>query len=378
MVDGNGGDMPLGRHRSRQGPKPAEGVTAGAPASGSSSLAPPGQRRVVSATPPVYEAPLELIQGLITPTAFFFLRNHYSTPIIDPKTWRLRIEGSAVERPVELNYDDILNMRSRSQLTLVECAGNGRSLYGTFGGRPAPGAAWRLGGVSVGEWTGVSLAEVLNQAGVKSTGIDVLLEGEDEGEVARPIPLKVAMDPGTILAYALNGEFLPPEHGFPLRAIVPGWTGISSIKWLGRIAVEDRPIKTRYNTDQYVLKGPEYPDNPPVMHYGVKSAVALSWNATVPSGIRTVRGFAWSPYGRITRLEYSLDEGKIWAEARLLEPNTPFAWTRWEITWPASPGNYTIITRATDEAGNTQPDRMPWNDLGYLYHAVVPHPVQVV
>lgn len=174
MLDGNSGDMPQGRYKDNQGPAAGEEAAGDASAPCSSPLAPPGQRRVVSATPPVYEAPLEQIQGLITPTALFFLRNHYPTPIIDPKTWRLRVDGSAVERPVELNYDDILNMRSRSQLTLLECAGNGRSLYGTFGDRPAPGAAWRLGGVSLGEWTGVSLAEVLNQAGVKSTGIDVL------------------------------------------------------------------------------------------------------------------------------------------------------------------------------------------------------------
>ncbi|MBI2909532.1 MAG: sulfite oxidase [Chloroflexi bacterium] len=341
------------------------------------SVLPSGQRRIIAASPPVYETPLDQVQGLITPTPLFFLRNHVATPIIDVKTWRLKVEGSAVEKPMELTFDDLLNLPSRSQLSWVECAGNGRSFFDKFGGKVAQGGQWRLGGISVAEWTGVPLSEVLKKAGVKSNAVDVLLEGLDQAKVGRPIPIKAAMEPHVMLAYSMNGESLPPDHGFPVRAIVPGWIGVANIKWLGHIAVEDKPVKTRFNTDLYIMKGPDYPYQPSLSLQNIKSAVALPWEATLKAGSRIVRGFAWSAYGKIAKVEHSLDGGKTWKPAVLLEPNTPFVWARWEFPWQAAPGNHTIMIRATDEKGNAQPDKVPWNEQGYLYNAVISHPVKV-
>ncbi|MBI2866401.1 MAG: sulfite oxidase [Chloroflexi bacterium] len=341
------------------------------------SVLTPGERRVINTSPPVYESPLELLQGLTTPIPLFFLRNHGATPRIDDREWRLRVEGDAVERPLELTYEDILALPSRSVLRWVECAGNGRSFFSLFQGRPASGGQWRLGAISVAEWAGVPLANVLEMAGVKNNAVDVLLEGGDGPKVRRPIPLEKALDAGTLLAYAMNGEPLPPDHGFPLRAIVPGWVGVSNIKWLVRIEVSSQKVQTPFNTSSYILDGPDYPEKPAVTLQTLKSAVALPWEGTLPRGRHTVRGFAWSPHGRIARVEYSLDGGKTWGTARLEEPNLPYVWVRWSFPWEAPLGRHTIMTRATDEAGNTQPDSVLWNAQGYLYNAVVPHPVQV-
>lgn len=369
MVEREG---PEKKQRARRAGDPA------GPKADTPSATAPGERRVLSTDPPVYETPLEQVRGLVTPISIFYVRNHFPTPRVDVDAWRLRIEGTAIERALELSYEDILGLPSRSQINWLECAGNGRLFFALFGGRPAPGVQWRSGGVSAGEWTGVPLAEVLARAGVKTGAVDVLLEGLDEGRVGRPIPLSVAMDPATILAYGLNGEPLPADHGFPLRAIIPGWASIACIKWLGRIVVEDRPVKTRYNTEDYVMKGPEHPGSPPITRQNIKSVVALPWGSTLPAGRHTIRGFAWSADGRISRVEYSLDGGKAWAQARLAEPNMPFLWVRWEFVWQAAPGEHTITTRATDEKGSTQPDRAVWNEQGYLYNAAVPHPVKVV
>ena len=324
------------------------------------------------------ETRLEFIQGLIVPNSRFFIRNHGATPIIDPKAYRLKIEGSAITRPLELTLDDLLRMPSRSVLSYVECAGNGRSFFRDFLGRPAEGGQWRLGAIGVAEWTGVPLAEVLERAGVQANAVDVLLEGLDGPKVNRPIPIEKALDSNTILAYSMNGEAIPPDHGFPVRALTPGWVGINNIKWIGRIQVENRRILVTTNTTTYILDGPDYPEKPPVTLQSMKSAIALPWPAALPVGARTIRGFAWSPRGKIAKVEYSLDGGKTWALATLHEPNQLYAWVRWSFPWEAKPGSYTITTRATDEKWNTQPDKILWNRLGYLYNAVVGHPVKVV
>ncbi len=341
------------------------------------SVEPPGLRRVIASSPPVYESPLELVKGLITPTRLFFQRNHGATPRLDAKDWRLRIEGNAVERPLVLTYEDILALPSRSANRWLECAGNGRGFFALFQGKPASGGQWKLGAIGVAEWTGVPLAAILDMAGVKVDAVDVLLEGGDGPKVNRPIPIDKAQDPNTLLAYAMNGESLPPDHGFPLRAIVPGWIGVSNIKWLVRIEVSNQKVQTPFNTASYILDGPDYPSKPAVTLQTLKSAVALPWDGTIPRGRQTIRGFAWSPHGKIAKVEYSLDGGKTWGQARLEEPNTQYVWVRWAFPWDASPGKYGIMTRATDEKGNTQPDSVPWNAQGYLYNAVVPYPITV-
>ncbi|MDR7517970.1 MAG: sulfite oxidase [Armatimonadota bacterium] len=321
-------------------------------------------------------------RGYLVPNELFFIRNHTRTPRIDPSTWRLRVEGSGVRRPLELTYDDILSLPDVSVRRYVECAGNGRSFFELQYGRRAQGTQWRLGAVGVAEWTGVPLREILDRAGLKTTAVDVLPEGLDDLKVRRPMSVAKALEPDTLLVYAMNGHPLPPDHGFPARILVPGWIGIANIKWVGRLEVSETPLYTPWNTESYVMIGPDYkkPDGPalgPVLSaQNVKSAFELAWPAEVRAGRRVVRGRSWGPYA-ITKVEYSLDRGITWQTARIRDAAAPRAWVRWEFEWDARPGDYSLRVRATDAQGNTQPAGVPWNEQGYLYNAVVGHPVTV-
>ena len=323
-------------------------------------------------------------RGYLTPASLFFIRNHGPTPIIDAKTWRLRVDGPGVKKPLELTYDDILRFPSVTQTRFIECAGNGRIFFPQYQERVAKGRPWRWGSYGVAEWTGVALHEILERAQVTARAVDVMPTGLDNAKVERPMPLSKAMEPDTILAYAMNGDVLPPDHGFPARVIVPGWVAINSIKWVGNIFVSDEPIYVERNTEEYVLDGPDFEPVPPakgpvLTTTPVRSAIALSWPATLAAGPQLIRGFAWSGYGSIARMEYSLDGGRRWAEAEIREPNTPLAGCRWEFDWDATPGEYTVTMRATDSAGHTQPspDAMKWNERGYEFWATVAHPVTV-
>ena len=206
--------------------------------------------------------------------------------------------------------------------------------------------------------------------------------GLDTRRIERPIPVTKALQDDTLLVYAMNGDVLPPDHGFSVRTLVPGWIGIANIKWVGRIVVSEEPLFVEKNTKDYVLIGPDFPEHPPakgpiLTTQTVKSAVALPWPATLSAGPQTIRGYAWSPQGKIAKVAYSLDGGKQWAVATLREPNIAQAGARWEFVWEATPGEYTIMTRATDEQDNMQPETVPWNELGYEFWAVVRHPVRV-
>jgi sulfane dehydrogenase subunit SoxC len=327
------------------------------------------------------ETRLETIRGYLTPASHFFIRNHSATPALDVRTWRLRVEGEAVERPLDLTFDDLERLPSRAVICYVECAGNGRAFFNEFMGKVASGTQWRQGGIGVSEWTGVPLGAVLEMARVRRDTprdiLNVLVEGLDSVKVNRPMSLGKALEDDTLLAYAMNGEPLPPDQGFPLRAIVPGWVGISNIKWVGRIDVRNSTIDVPTTTKTYVLEGPDYPSKVVLREQTIKSAVALPWGATLSAGRQRVRGFAWSPVGRISRVEYSLDRGATWAPAALREPNIARAWTQWDFDWDARPGEHAILARATDDRGNTQPATMPWNVQGYGYNVPVPHPVKV-
>ena len=198
------------------------------------------------------------------------------------------------------------------------------------------------------------------------------------------MPIAKAVEEDTILAYLMNGEILQPDHGFPARVIAPGWIGINSIKWVGKITVSESPIYVDKNTSSYVLIGPDYPPQPPakgpiVTNQVIKSACALPWPATLKTGSQKVIGYAWSPFGKIARVEVSLDGGQTFSNANLVGPNIERAGTRWEFTFTAPPGEMTITPRATDDTGNRQHDisQQKWNQLGYLFGAMVPHPVNV-
>lgn len=321
-------------------------------------------------------------QGYQTPASLFFVRNHTSTPALDPSTWRLTIDGSGVRRPLSLSYADLQRFCSVDVTKAIECAGNGRSFYGSQQGTPTAGSQWRLGAIGVGKWTGVRLSEVLERARVKRTAVDVQPEGLDaevgtSGHVRRPISIEKALD-DVLLVYGLNGRELPPDHGFPVRVLVPGWIGIANIKWVGRIEVSEQPLFSAWNTTQYRLFGTEYPDQPVLTQQTVKSAFELPFPASVQAGYHFLTGRSWSAHGSIRKVEVSYDGGARWFEAHIdPKKNKPQAWAQWSIPWFATPGQHVLKARATDSRGNTQPDTVPLNDLGYLFSAVVNHPVTV-
>ena len=353
-----------------------------APASGQKFHVKPVPREIFIDHGINQETRLEMLRGYLTPASHFFVRQHATTPMIDVRTWRLRIEGDAVERTVELGIDDLLRLPSRSVIAFVECAGNGRGFFKEQMGKIASGTQWRFGGIGVAEWTGVPLGAVLDLARVRRDTprdiLNVLVEGLDSVKVNRPISLTKAYEDDTLLAYAFNGEPVPVDHGFPVRAIVPGWVGINNIKWVGRIEVRSGRIDVPTTTSTYVLDGPDYPSKVVLREQTIKSAVALPWPATLAAGPQRVRGFAWSPVGRIGRVDVSLDRGGTWQPADLREPNISRAWTRWEFLWDARPGDHVVLTRAADDRGNVQPSSISWNAQGYGYNVPVPYPLKVV
>ena len=348
------------------------------------------------------EARLENMEGTVTPRQHFFVRNNSASLDLDAADWRLTVEGDAVSSPLELSYDDILDLPSRSFIAYLECAGNHRAMFDLVKEQAAKGTQWKTGAVSNGLWTGTPLGEVLERAGITEEAVSVLLVGLDSGSpeegFRRAMPVEKAMDEDTLLAYALNGEALPRDHGFPLRALAPGWVGAASIKWLGRIVVSSEQLWTRNNTTSYTLIGDAHlPEGEamgiPVTTQTIKSALALPWPADLAAGENRVHGYAHSPTGPIAKVEWSLDSGTIWNEATLEEPQIQpeyehlagslsdsayrYSWTRFGFAWDARPGEYTIMTRATDAAGITQPDIVPFNEKGYLFNQPVPHPIRV-
>jgi DMSO/TMAO reductase YedYZ molybdopterin-dependent catalytic subunit len=332
-------------------------------------------------------------EGYLTPSARFFVRNHTSTALVDAASWRLRIFGSGLRRPngIELSLRDLRRLPSESRAAFIECAGNGRSFFASQQGTPASGSQWKLGAVGVAHWRGAPLREVLARAGISRRAVDVMPQGldptvvtngVDTGHVRRPLPVAKALD-DVLVAYEMNGKPLPPDHGFPVRLVVPGWVGIASIKWLGQIEVSDQPLFSPWNTTQYRMVGPDYPaDSPPLTKQQVKSAFELPWDAVLPAGRRlTLHGRSWSGDRPIKHVDVRIDgDGGpgLWRRARLHGPNLPQAWVRWSIEWrPRGPGSYGLLARATDRAGTRQPETVPFNTGGYQFWAIVRHPVTV-
>ncbi|GAB1692514.1 sulfite oxidase [Krasilnikovia sp. M28-CT-15] len=326
-------------------------------------------------------------QGHLVPVDRFFVRNHTRTPVIDAGYWRLEVTGPGLRGgPVSFSYRDLRRLPAETLTVPVECAGNARSYFTSQQGQTVTGTAWHLGAIGVARWRGVRLGTVLRRAGLSSRAVDVLpvgldpnfvTGGVDLGPVRRPIPVRKALH-DVLLAYEMNGEPLPPDHGHPVRLVVPGWIGIASIKWVGRIEVSDQPLFSPWNTQFYRLFGPSFPaDGQPFDEQVVKSAFELDPEAVLPAG-RPVRltGRSWSPHAAIRRVEVSTDSGATWRRADLIGPGV--GWQRWELTWrPRTPGRTELLARAVDERGNAQPDATTLNTLGYLFDAVVRHPVTV-
>jgi sulfane dehydrogenase subunit SoxC len=321
--------------------------------------------------------------GYLTPTERFFVRNQGTTPHVDPVTWRLRVEGPEVRRPFEIDLGGLLRLPAVSYIRALECAGNGRRFFTRDYGVAPLGNPWGLGAIGVAMWKGVRLSDLLQRAEPTERARYVLAEGLDDLRVARAIPLEKAFEEDTLIAFEMNGEPLTADHGGPARLLVPGWAAVASIKWVGRIAVTEERIRTRWDTELYSIVGgahriDEQGQGAPVEKQVVKSALQLPWPARLERGPQRIIGRAWSPNARIAKVEYRTHPDASWREARLILPNIRRAWVRFEIEWNATLGNHTISVKATNEWGDTQPELVPWNDHGYLYNAVIDHPVTVI
>ncbi|WP_328908465.1 sulfite oxidase [Streptomyces sp. NBC_00234] len=329
--------------------------------------------------------------GLLTPADRFFVRNHTATPRIDAADWRLKVWGDGLTGgPVEFSYADLLALPSVSRTAFVECAGNARSFYASQQNQPVTGTAWTLGAIGTARWRGVRLADVLHRAGIGRDAVDVLPRGLDGevvsdgiqlGRVRRPLPVAKALD-DVLLAYEMNGEPLPPDHGFPVRLIVPSWVGIASIKWVGDIEVSAQPLLSPWNTTLYRLFGPAHPPegSAPLSRQTLKSAFELAQGATFTAHRHQVlTGRSWSGGAPVRSVEVSTDGGTRWHRARLRDEPRQGSWVRWSADWvPAEPGPAVLLARATDRSGRSQPEVSVHNTQGYLFDAVVRHPVTVV
>ena len=333
------------------------------------------------------EARLENMDGLITPERFFFVRNNSVSLDVDVDDWSLSITGDAMPSELGLSYDDVLSMENRTLEAYLECAGNHRAMFDLANGQAAEGTQWGTGAVGNATWTGVPLADVLGAARISDDAVSVMLIGMDvdspEAGFRRVIPIDKAMDPDTLLVHGMNGTALPRDHGYPLRALVPGWVGSTSIKWLCRIVVSADQQWARNNTSSYVLIGDAYApegqaEGKVATTQTIKSALALPWPAEFDAGEHRIGGYAHSPVGRIAAVEWSHDSGQSWHEAQLVGPQARLGWARFEFTWEAPAGRHAVMTRATDTVGNTQPDTVPYNRKGYLFNQPVPHPITIV
>jgi DMSO/TMAO reductase YedYZ molybdopterin-dependent catalytic subunit len=335
------------------------------------------------------EMPFESLDGFVTPTKSFYVRTHFPIPKIDRNKWRLRIEGE-VEKPFQLSYQDLLKLESTKIPATLECAGNNRNLLD----QKVKGVQWGLGAVGNAEWTGVSLSILLDRAGVKAGAKEVILEGADSGHIddpkgpaggvkfARSIPLTKARN-DVLLAYKMNDADLPREHGFPLRAIVPGWYAVASIKWLERIIVTDEPFAGYYQTLDYAYwkRRGELAELVPLSQLQIKAEIARPREGEVVRANSNVcvHGAAWTGDGEITKVELSTDAGSTWIEAKLIGESQPNAWRLWEFNWqsPAKPGKRTLIARATDSKGRTQPTQRDPDRGTYMINHLLPVTVQV-
>jgi DMSO/TMAO reductase YedYZ molybdopterin-dependent catalytic subunit/rhodanese-related sulfurtransferase/glyoxylase-like metal-dependent hydrolase (beta-lactamase superfamily II) len=321
------------------------------------------------------ETPVPALIGVVVmPNARFYVRNHFAAPVIDAERWRLDI-GGLVERALSLSAHNLSSLPIDTRVVTLECAGNGR-----YGLDPAvEGEPWQLGAVSTAEWTGVPLTEVLDRAGVLPAATDIVFRGADHGQIdgrdgevhfERSLPLDTAYQAQALLAYAMNGEPLPLQHGYPLRLVVPGWYGVASVKWLTAIELVDHPFDGHFQMTKYWYENDEG-DRKPVTLQRVRALITEPGDGdTLPPGETTVRGVAWSGAAPIDRVEIGIDD-RPWQKARLIGEPQPHRWQWWELHTPLErPGAHTIRARATDLAARTQPPTPPWNRHGYGNNAI--------
>ena len=316
--------------------------------------------------------PLEALRYGVTPTGLHYLLTHFDIPYVDSAAWSLLIEGN-VRRPLQLSLAEIRSRPSRTFTVTMECAGNGRALM-----QPRPvSQPWLVEAVGTAEWTGTPLRPLLEEAGLTAdarevlfTGLDKGVQGEEVQYYQRSLTLADALREEVLLAYEMNGEPLQPQHGFPLRLLVPGWYGMTSVKWLHGIEVIDKPFDGYQMAQSYrYSKNAEDPGDP-VDLIRVRALMVppgipdfLTRGRLAAAGPVTLQGRAWAGRLRVVRVEVSVDAGATWSDAKLEPPLGEYAWRGWTFEWQAEPGKHELRVRATDEEGHCQPDE-EWNYYG--------------
>jgi DMSO/TMAO reductase YedYZ molybdopterin-dependent catalytic subunit len=330
--------------------------------------------------------PLEALRHEITPVGLHYLLVHYDIPAVDPATWRLTIAGR-VATELELTLEDLRAREAVTAAVTMECAGNGRALLDP---RPVS-QPWLTEAVGTAEWTGVPLAALLDEAGADGAAAEVVFSGLDRGveggveqQYERSLTLADARAPGVLLAYACNGAPLPPQHGFPLRLLVPGWYGMTSVKWLRRITVVDEPFTGYQMVTGYRVRAAEKDAGTPVTRIEPRSLLVppgipdfMTRRRFLEPGRHRLEGRAWSGWGPIERVDISIDGGATWQPAAVGDPPGPAAWAPFAFDWDASEGDHVLCPRAHDASGRSQPTAPPWNVGGYANNALQRVPVTV-
>jgi DMSO/TMAO reductase YedYZ molybdopterin-dependent catalytic subunit len=324
--------------------------------------------------------PLEALRWPVTPVGLHYLLVHYDIPGVDEADWRLEV-GGRVTRPLSLSLAELRELGEEELAVTMECAGNGRAKLD-----PRPfSQPWLVEAVGTARWRGVPLAALLREAGplgdaveVVFTGLDGGLEGGVAQRYARSLPVGEALDGEALLAYAMNGAPLPPQHGFPLRLVVPGWYGMTNVKWLARIDVADHAFDGYQQATGYRLRASEEDEGTPVTRMAPRSLLVPPGEPDFHTRVRHLRpghvrleGRAWSGWAPVARVEVSTDGGRSWAQAKLEDDlGSRWAWRRFTSGWDAEPGEHELVCRAADEAGNVQPAEAAWNVGGYANNAV--------
>ena len=335
---------------------------------------------VRSLRPEDLETPVGLLNTYLTPKELFYVRHHTYAPKVDINDWKLTVDGE-VTQALTLTLDDLKKMPKATVTVTLECAGNGRSFFDP----PVAGIQWEKGAVGTARFAGARLADVLKKAGVKATGKYVAMNGADkpvgkQPDFIRNLPMDKAIHPDTILAYEMNGEPLPALHGFPLRAIAPGWEGAYSVKWLNHVQVIDKEhegffVKTAYRyPNRRVAPGAavDAKDMEPLTGLIVKSFInsPLEGAGMKPGRVR-ITGFAWAGESAISRVDVSMDNGASWVMSRLGKEREKYAWQSFETEFNIPrPGSYLLMSRATDDKGRVQPVAPQWNPSGYLWNVI--------
>ena len=332
------------------------------------------------------ETPFDQVDSFLTPMELFYIRSHFPTPKLELASYQLHVDG-AVRNPLSLSYNELRDMPSETRVATLECAGNSR----VFLIPQAEGAQWELGAVGNAEWTGVPLGALLERAGIEEHACEVVFEGADRGtpkelpippgpiSYARSLPRDKAMQQEVLIAYQMNGHDLPQDHGYPVRAIVPGHYGMASVKWLTRIYAIREPFRGYWQTSDYGYW--DYLDGKPVRgalaEMKLKSEIARPrvYETLAPNQAHTVFGAAWAGETEVTEVAVSIDGGQTWAQAEFLDPIQRHAWRRWKFDWltPKKPGQYILLARAKDATGNVQPDQHDQNYGSY----VINHPLPI-